>query len=87
MAFSIFCIFESMLLIMNAIAILNDRFLKKTQFIMQLASTMKKEARYLDRKMAASTRTKAPGQVIHLFRISQAPKKRLFCSYTPSASI
>jgi hypothetical protein len=33
MAFSLFCIFESMLLIMNAIAILNDRFLKKSKFI------------------------------------------------------
>lgn len=29
MAFSLFCIFESMVLIMNALAILNDRFLKK----------------------------------------------------------
>lgn len=31
MAFSLFCIFESMLLIMNAVAILNDRFLKKSK--------------------------------------------------------
>ena len=29
MAFSIFCVLESMILIMNAIVILNDRFLKK----------------------------------------------------------
>jgi hypothetical protein len=30
MAFSLFCILESMLLMMNAFAILNDRFLKKS---------------------------------------------------------
>jgi hypothetical protein len=30
MAFSLFCILESMILIMNAFAILNDRFLKKS---------------------------------------------------------
>lgn len=29
MAFSLFCIFESILLMMNAVAILNDRFLKQ----------------------------------------------------------
>ena len=31
MAFSLFCILESVLLIMNAFAILNDRFLKKSK--------------------------------------------------------
>ena len=31
MAFSLFCILESMLLMMNAFAILNDRFLKKSK--------------------------------------------------------
>ena len=31
MAFSLFCILESILLIMNAFAILNDRFLKRSK--------------------------------------------------------
>ena len=31
MAFSLFCILESMILIMNAFAILNDRFLKRSK--------------------------------------------------------
>lgn len=31
MAFSLFCILESMILMMNAFAILNDRFLKKSK--------------------------------------------------------
>ena len=31
MAFSLFCILESMILLMNAFAILNDRFLKKSK--------------------------------------------------------
>lgn len=31
MAFSLFCILESVILVMNAFAILNDRFLKKSK--------------------------------------------------------
>ena len=32
MGFSIYCILEAMILVANAIAILNDRFLKQSKF-------------------------------------------------------
>ena len=38
MAFSLFCILESILLIMNAFAILNDRFLKKSKLSIKTIS-------------------------------------------------
>jgi len=38
MAFSLFCILESILLIMNAFAILNDRFLKKSKLSIRTIS-------------------------------------------------
>jgi len=36
MGFSIFCIIEACLLVANAIAILNERFLKKSKFLKDL---------------------------------------------------